>query len=253
MKTKLLFTLLFAFLLTTVQSQIWDEGIDGDLSDEGSNPSGVFVLEADTENIFIANQVGNPRDVDFFTFTVPEDFELQEIIVTDYISSDDIAFIGIDSGTSTNLDFNNPDPADLIGGTTYGTASIGGDILEAMGLLAGATGFTPPLPAGDYTIWLSQTGDISEGTLNFVVGQALSVADNKLVNSISILPNPVQNTFQIVSSENIDSVTLYDILGKEIRVARNNSTVDISDLSTGIYIAQITTPTETITKRVIKQ
>jgi len=253
MKTKLLFTLLCAFVFSSLQAQIWDEGEDGDLSNDGSNPSGIFVLEADVDNTIIANQVGNPRDVDFFTITIPQDFELQELIVVNYQSADDVAFIGIDDGPATDIDFNNPDPALLLGGTTYGTASIGNDILPAMGTLGNATGFTPPLPAGDYTIWLNQTGNISESTLNFVIGETLSVDDNSLANTISIFPNPAQNSIEIESVENIVRIVLYDILGKEIKVEKNSRAMDISDITSGIYLAQITTASGTITKKVVKQ
>lgn len=243
-------TLNFVVAESTV---IWDEAIDGDLSDDGTNPTGAFTLTPDADNIVIANQVGNPRDVDFFTFTVPTDFQLDQLIVVDYVSGDDVAFIAIDEGATTDVDFNNPAAADLLGGTTYGTASIGNDILPAMGNLGGATGFTPPLPAGDYTIWLNQTGAISEVMLNFVLGEALSLDDNSLGNEIAIFPNPVQNNLQISSTENINSIAIFDILGKQINVSSNTSTMDVSSLASGVYLAQITTPTGTVTRKIIKE
>ena len=253
MKTKLLLAIFMAALYYPIQAQVWDEASDGDLSDDGMNPSGPFELSLNG-NTFIANQTGNPRDVDFFTFTIPDGMELSELIVSDYDGTDDVAFIGIDSGTTTDVDFMNPDSGDLLGGTTYGTASIGNDILVAMGNLGGAEGFTPPLASGTYTIWLNQTGGLSESNLNFVVDETLSLEDNVLdQTNISISPNPAQNYFTANSSENIEEITLFDILGKKIKSVSNTTTVNISNLTNGIYLANIQTASGTITKKVIKQ
>lgn len=253
MTTKLLLSTFFILFCTGLNAQIWDEGTDGDLSNDGSNPSGVFVLEFGIDNTIIANQVGNPRDVDFFAFTVPQDFELQELVIEDYQSADNVAFMGIDSGVTTDVDFMNPMTGDLLGGATYGTASIGNDILPVMGNLGGATGFTPPLPAGDYTIWLNQTGLISEVTLNLVLGEVLGVDDNEARNRLSIHPNPTQGNLQVLSTESIENIELYTILGKEIMAIRNSSAMDISGLADGIYLARITTTSGTTTKKIIKQ
>lgn len=253
MKTKLLLAIFMVSLLSSMQAQVWDENSDGDLSDDGLNPSGPFELSLNG-NTFIANQTGTPRDVDFFAFTIPDGMELSELIVDNYNGVDDVAFIGIDSGATTDVDFTNPSAGDLLGGTSYGTASIGNDILTAMGNLGGADGFTPPLAAGTYTIWLNQTGGLSESTLNFVVDETLSVDDNSIdQNSISIFPNPAKNFIAVSSSENIEEITLFDILGKKILSARNTTTLDMSNLMNGIYLANIQTASGTTTKKVIKQ
>lgn len=254
MKTKLLSTIAIALLTTTIGAQtLWDENVDGDLSNDNTNPSGAFVLEIGSTNTVIASQMLTPRDVDFFSFTVPENSVLQELIIEDYVSSDSTGFMGIDSGLTTDVDFMSPNPSVLLGGTTYGTSSIGNDILPAMGNLSGAEGFTPPLAAGDYTIWLNQTGSVSEVTINLVLEEVLSVNDNSLTNSISLFPNPAQNFIEISSSENIENVTLYNVLGKEVMTTSNSTNLNIASLASGIYLAHITTPAGIVTKKVIKQ
>ncbi len=243
MNTKLLFTVLVAVLSCNLSAQIiWDEGEDGDLSDDGTNPSGIFVLTPDADNIIIANQVGTPRDVDFFTITVPEDFQLEQLFIENYNSADAVAFIAIDTGVTTDVDFNNPNAGDLLGGTTYGEASLGNDILPQMGNLGGAQGFTSPLIAGDYTIWLNQTGSISEVTINFVLGETLSIDDNELASAIRVYPNPTLDILQIVSIEAIEKIELYNILGKKVIAVYNSNTMDISNLTNGVYLSHITTP-----------
>lgn len=254
MKTKLLFTLLLSVLYTTVQSQVWDEAVDGDLSDDALNPSGVFEL-TEGSNIISANQVGNPRDVDFFAFTVPAGFELQQLIVTDYTGVDDVAFIGIDSGATSDIDFNNPIVGDLLGGTTYGSASIDTDILPIMGNLGGAVGFTAPLPEGTYTIWLNQTGGISEGTFDFVIGETLSVDDTIANNtSISLFPNPANSFINISSNQEIKSIDIYNVTGQLVGRNQNSNILDITALSSGIYLATVETLDGAVTTiRVIKE
>ncbi len=253
MKTKLLFTTLVFFLFTTLHAQVWDETSDGDLSDDGTAPSGVFTLELNG-NTIIASQRGNPRDVDFFAFTVPDGMELTELIVDDYNGADDVAFIGIDSGATTDVDFTNPSAGDLLGGTSYGTASIGNNILAIMGNLGGADGFTPPLPAGTYTIWLNQTGGESTSTLNFVVDETLSLDDNQLdQNEITIFPNPAENIVSVRSDQPIKEINLFDILGKKVLSSKNTASLDISNLTRGVYLANVITEGGTTTKKVIKQ
>jgi len=107
--------------------------------------------------------------------------------------------------------------------------------------------------AGDYTIWLNQTGSVSEVTINLVLEEVLSVNDNSLTNSISLFPNPAQNFIEISSSENIENVTLYNVLGKEVMTTSNSTNLNIASLASGIYLAHITTPAGIVTKKVIKQ
>lgn len=254
MKTKLLFTLFLGLTFTIAQAQeVWNENSDGDLSDDASNPSGVFTL-TQSSNIFVAAQQGNPRDVDFFAFTVPAGMELIELNVNNYQGADNVAFIGIDTGATSDIDFTNPVPGDLLGGASYGTASIGNNILPVMGNLGGATGFSGPLPEGTYTIWLNQTGGPSESTLDFVVNETLSIDENILnQNSVTIFPNPVQKSIQIEAALEVVLIEIYDVLGKQIALEKNSTTIDASTFASGIYLARITTEAGTITKRIVKQ
>ena len=78
--------------------------------------------------------------------------------------------------------------------------------------------------------------------------------DDLSVNNIEtrIFPNPVANSFQIDSNRNIDSVTLYNITGRLIKTFGEETNYDISDLSTGIYIANIKTQLGSQTIKIVK-
>lgn len=67
-------------------------------------------------------------------------------------------------------------------------------------------------------------------------------------NSIILYPNPANSLVQVAlydSTEIIESITIYDVLGKKVNqisnIASNQSTIDVSQLSKGIYMVEITT------------
>lgn len=67
-------------------------------------------------------------------------------------------------------------------------------------------------------------------------------------NSIILYPNPANTLVQVAlqnSTEIIDSITIYDVLGKKVNqiphIASNQSIIDVSQLSKGIYLVEITT------------
>ncbi|MEM6528061.1 MAG: dockerin type I domain-containing protein [Chloroflexota bacterium] len=160
------------------QSSIFDETTSGDLSDSNTAPSGPFLLN-EGSNIVIADQQGNPRDVDYLTIIIPAGFEWTGLFLDAYVAgTGNRAFIGLQAGSTFTTDFNNTSATDLLGGLTYGSTQVGTDILDDMGTLGGAQGFTPPLGAGTYTLWLNQTGPNSQATLNIVIQSAVDVDVN---------------------------------------------------------------------------
>ena len=81
-------------------------------------------------------------------------------------------------------------------------------------------------------------------------------------NSISFWPNPVNNNLNITAKDfgfsNDVSVSIYDMMGKEILKVSdfgdpNALSVDVSSLSNGVYIVNLTDGQQTINKRIIKE
>lgn len=75
-------------------------------------------------------------------------------------------------------------------------------------------------------------------------------------NNISIVtyPNPAKDYFHINASELVNNVTIYNIQGKEVRTFIPNTdkvNINISDLSAGTYIFEITTQSNTISKTIV--
>ncbi|MGJ8666139.1 MAG: T9SS type A sorting domain-containing protein [Patiriisocius sp.] len=92
---------------------------------------------------------------------------------------------------------------------------------------------------------------------NFVYGAIcteLSVNDN-LQSQVSISPNPTTNILfiQTTSQITIDSVQIFDALGKTIPVSTNKNQIDTSILTSGVYFLKINTTEGTLTKKFVKK
>jgi hypothetical protein len=125
-------------------------------------------------------------DNDYFSFTIAHGQELTGIDVLDGAPPADRTFIGITSGTSappissfTDSSGNFVTATGLLGWSLFNADQIGHDILPDLGASSpanfppfpGATGFSGPLGAGTYSMWVLD-GDGPAGTpysLNFAV------------------------------------------------------------------------------------
>ena len=70
------------------------------------------------------------------------------------------------------------------------------------------------------------------------------------------MPNPAQTSFNIVSSEVITEVQLFDLSGKSVRKVTGSATemnVNVSDLVQGMYTVIVRSENGTTTSRVIVQ
>lgn len=64
--------------------------------------------------------------------------------------------------------------------------------------------------------------------------------DELVQNDYTVYPNPASHTVQIQMEENIQSVNIYNLAGQLIKTVNNTKTIDVSDLSTQMYILEIT-------------
>jgi hypothetical protein len=80
-----------------------------------------------------------------------------------------------------------------------------------------------------------------------IISNILSSGADKSLNfdDVSVYPNPTKDIITINSkNKSMKSITLYNILGKQILEVQPNSlstTIDTSDFANGFYIAKITT------------
>ncbi len=92
---------------------------------------------------------------------------------------------------------------------------------------------------------------------NFSVTQTLSV-DEFLNSNFSVSPNPAKDLITISNTENIsvNSISITDLNGRIVKQNtysnETNVQVNISDLSSGVYMMNITSAEGSVTKKIIK-
>lgn len=69
----------------------------------------------------------------------------------------------------------------------------------------------------------------------------------------SLFPNPVKNELNINSKEKINSIEIYNVLGKKVLTSKNVSkNIDISSLSKSVYLVKVFTDKGISTKKLVK-
>ncbi len=69
---------------------------------------------------------------------------------------------------------------------------------------------------------------------------------------INLYPNPTTDMVNVNGNVEVKSLILYNISGQRLRTSNDNS-MDVSDLQKGLYIINVETSNETISKRLIKR
>lgn len=87
---------------------------------------------------------------------------------------------------------------------------------------------------------------------DFTLGLDDSVANN---NEISVFPNPATHFFELktTSKENILGIEIYNLNGQQVYKTNTLGNVDVSFLSSGIYLVKVNTLTESKTLKLVKQ
>jgi Secretion system C-terminal sorting domain/FG-GAP-like repeat len=73
--------------------------------------------------------------------------------------------------------------------------------------------------------------------------------------AVTFFPNPAKDIVTFKSSENIDKITIYNLLGQEFfskEINSNETTVDVSNFSNGTYIAKMTSNGKTESLKLVK-
>ena len=150
---------------STICATDYDETVQGDLSDDPNMPT-AFPLTPGDNTLSATSQGG---DLEYFLATVPSGHQLSAIVLDDYSNSFGVSFIAVQPGSLFTEPPTGTNPANLLGYYLFGADDLGTDILDDMGMATDAQGFTPPLPAGDFTYWSQETGNAVTYTYRFQV------------------------------------------------------------------------------------
>jgi hypothetical protein len=83
----------------------------------------------------------------------------------------------------------------------------------------------------------------------------LGVAENTIANNLIIYPNPSLGEFHITqpASVEIDSIKIYSVMGKLVKEQPYSETINISEMSSGLYYVYFETNYGEIHKTLLKQ
>ena len=166
-----LFRLLLLVLISCVMTSgfaqgqvvVFDEANDGELSGDNTSPTQLAIFDVGFNTVAgtVVDALGANPNVDVFTFEVASGTQLDGIFLNSFNSTDNVAFIGLNDSTSfpfnaTDLS-NSPDQSQFIGGLLFGD-NVGTNLIADIGDGSIGAGFSSPLLAGDYTVYLQQLG-----------------------------------------------------------------------------------------------
>lgn len=140
----------------------WDEGVDGDLSNDPLAPTGLAFVNG--LNTIVGTVADDPDTRDYFTFSLGPGQRLTAITLTQYFDVNsggdgNVGYAHIDDGTTSVIPSGST-INDFLGGAHLDSTLIGIDLLALLASAPeGGTGFSLPLPpGGDWTFNVQQTG-----------------------------------------------------------------------------------------------
>lgn len=142
-----------------------DESVAGDLSGDRMAPTRWVLDHAGTGSVPGSNvlagatgRIAGVVDRDYLHVVVPSGFEWVALRVgTQTTVGGGGSFIGVAAGPVMPVAPDAADGSGLLGFRVYTLADRNTDILPAMATGGGgASGFTVPLPAGDYAVWIQE-------------------------------------------------------------------------------------------------
>jgi hypothetical protein len=151
---------------------IYDEDVSGDLSDDIDAPTqlGTLALGVSSVSLNVENSASPDGDFDVFTFSIAEGRAWSGLFVEEYIPGDAVSFLAIDDADTFPVNPNFGDPTAFLAGALFGTADVGDDLFPLLEIpQAGGVGFDGPLGPGDYSVFVQQTGPLTEIALGFQV------------------------------------------------------------------------------------
>lgn len=98
------------------------------------------------------------------------------------------------------------------------------------------------------------SGGATSSIDNLVVTAGIvSIKDNN-IEGLQVFPNPASNVVNITSSlTGVKEVTIFNMLGKKVLETSTNETVNISDLTSGVYIMNISQDGKTASRKLVKK
>lgn len=175
-------------LSAAADTVILDEARDGDASDDRFAPTTAALVAGVNTIRGFSGQSPTPdvHDLDYITFTVPQGFRLDSFVLQSASVGGAFSFVGMQAGPIVTI------PADwtsietpLLGWAHFGSADVGLDLLPAMATSPGSVGFSGPLGAGTYALWIMELDTSEPHTYSFGLGVSAIPAPSVLAVPIA--------------------------------------------------------------------
>ncbi|MEJ1960608.1 MAG: hypothetical protein WDO56_03280 [Gammaproteobacteria bacterium] len=135
-------------------STVWDESINGDLSNDGLSPTGLLLASGENIILGTTGNRGQGVDRDYFSVLVPDGAVLTSIrLLANTNVSGGASFIGLQAGPQLTVSPEGDGAQNMLGYLHYGNDMIGQDLLPFL-----ARSFGGKLPSGSYSAWVQETG-----------------------------------------------------------------------------------------------
>lgn len=89
--------------------------------------------------------------------------------------------------------------------------------------------------------------------IGFNIYQPVGVNETTQNLSLTTYPNPTTGTVTFKTQEQIESIEIYNLIGQQSAIFNNTSTIDLSNLPKGTYIAKVTSNSKTGVIKLIKK
>ncbi|AYZ36446.1 T9SS C-terminal target domain-containing protein [Chryseobacterium indologenes] len=104
------------------------------------------------------------------------------------------------------------------------------------------------------SLYPNHTDQMGYGILNFgsIYNAVLGTSESSKKEILKIYPNPVKNILHIVSKDEIQSLEIYDNLGRLLQKNNQQKSVNVEGFAKGTYYLKIRTKNKTIYEKLIK-
>ncbi|PKP24140.1 MAG: hypothetical protein CVU03_13545, partial [Bacteroidetes bacterium HGW-Bacteroidetes-2] len=118
----------------------------------------------------------------------------------------------------------------------------------------GTTATTATVAGQSYYLFVLNTGGESDVVVD-LSNAILSTSDNT-IEGFTFYPNPTSDVLNVKANSTIDTITIYNTLGQQIlnkTIGATTSQLNVSNLTTGVYLIKVISEGQTGTYRLIKK
>lgn len=76
---------------------------------------------------------------------------------------------------------------------------------------------------------------------------------NELSSSVSVYPNPAKDQLFVETEMAVEEISVYDVFGRQMTTVYDQQTVNVSELSNGVYFVKVKSENNEVVKRFIKK